>query len=82
MKLVDALKKLGFEDDGVADLKHHGGYDKAVCVYSADYYPYWERVLSPLALILHLRDQTFILHISFKTCWYCILYDLNKLREF
>ncbi len=39
------LKKTGFEGDGVADLNHHGGYDKAVCVYSMDHYPYWEEVL-------------------------------------
>ena len=39
------LKKLGFEGNGVADLKHHGGYDKAVCVYSTDHYLYWEEVL-------------------------------------
>jgi len=39
------LTKLGFEGDGVSDLKHHGGTDKAVCVYSLDHYPYWEAVL-------------------------------------
>lgn len=39
------LTTLGFEGDGVADLKNHGGADKAVCVYSIDHYPYWERVL-------------------------------------
>ncbi|MCP4353464.1 MAG: MOSC domain-containing protein [Desulfobacterales bacterium] len=39
------LGKCGFEGDGVADLKHHGGADKAVCVYSLDYYSYWEDVL-------------------------------------
>lgn len=39
------LSKLGFEGDGVGDLKHHGGTDKAVCVYSIDHYPYWEDVL-------------------------------------
>ena len=39
------LGKLGFEGDGVADHKHHGGHDKAVCVYSLDHYPYWEQVL-------------------------------------
>jgi MOSC domain-containing protein YiiM len=39
------LTKSGFEGDGVADLKHHGGVDKAVCVYSVDHYPYWEEVL-------------------------------------
>lgn len=35
----------GFENDGVGDLKHHGGEDKAVCVYSRDHYPYWEELL-------------------------------------
>jgi len=39
------LKKLGFDGDGVADLKNHGGQDKAVCVYSLDHYPYWEEIL-------------------------------------
>jgi MOSC domain-containing protein YiiM len=27
--------------DGQADLKHHGGIDKAVLAYSADHYPQW-----------------------------------------
>ena len=27
--------------DGQADLKHHGGIDKAVLAYSADHYPRW-----------------------------------------
>jgi MOSC domain-containing protein YiiM len=39
------LKRQGFEGDGVGDLKHHGGSDKAVCAYSIDHYPWWERVL-------------------------------------
>ncbi len=39
------LGKLGFGHDGVGDLRHHGGPDKAVCVYSFDYYPYWENTL-------------------------------------
>lgn len=29
------------EGDGQADRVHHGGPHKAVCVYSADHYPYW-----------------------------------------
>lgn len=40
-----SLKKKGFEGDGVADLRHHGGSDKAVCVYSRDHYSYWEGIL-------------------------------------
>lgn len=39
------LRKLGFDGDGVADLKNHGGLDKAVCVYSLNHYPYWEKLL-------------------------------------
>lgn len=39
------LGRLGFEGDGVADKKHHGGPDKAVCVYSTEYYRYWEEAL-------------------------------------
>ena len=39
------LKKTGFEGDGVGDLQHHGGLDKAVCVYSTAHYPYWENIL-------------------------------------
>ena len=31
--------------DGQADLKHHGGVDKAVLAYSADHYPDWRREL-------------------------------------
>jgi MOSC domain-containing protein YiiM len=39
------LARQGFEGDGVGDLKHHGGFDKAVCVYAIEHYPYWEKVL-------------------------------------
>jgi MOSC domain-containing protein YiiM len=44
------LSTTNFEGDGQADLVHHGGVDKAVCVYPADYYPYWTELLKrPLA---------------------------------
>ena len=36
----------GLAGDGHADLKNHGGADKAVLAYSADHYPYWRRELS------------------------------------
>jgi MOSC domain-containing protein YiiM len=39
------LMKLGFDGDGVGDRKHHGGEDKAVCVYSLDHYAYWSSML-------------------------------------
>lgn len=37
--------KLGIEGDAVADTQVHGGADKAVCVYSADRWPYWRERL-------------------------------------
>lgn len=40
------LRKLSFDGDAQADLKHHGGPDKAVCVYCAEHYPYWEQELN------------------------------------
>lgn len=35
------LSKDGFQGDGVADLKHHGGPGRAVCIYSYEHYAYW-----------------------------------------
>jgi len=40
------LSKRGFEGDGVGDHRHHGGEDKAACVYSIDHYPYWGDTLN------------------------------------
>ncbi|MDW0110578.1 MOSC domain-containing protein [Sporosarcina aquimarina] len=31
----------GFQQDDVADKKHHGGPDRAVCLYPAEHYPLW-----------------------------------------
>jgi MOSC domain-containing protein YiiM len=39
------LHATNFEGDGQGDLKNHGGVDKAVCVYAAEHYPYWEQRL-------------------------------------
>lgn len=39
------LSVRGFEGDGVGDTKHHGGSDKAVCVYIHEHYRYWETTL-------------------------------------
>ncbi|MEZ2327953.1 MOSC domain-containing protein [Bacillus tropicus] len=40
------LSFVKFNGDGQADLVHHGGVDKAVCVYTDDHYPYWEKELN------------------------------------
>ena len=34
----------GFRGDEVADTRYHGGVDKAVCVYPAEHYPFWNGV--------------------------------------
>ncbi|MEH7225582.1 MOSC domain-containing protein [Bacillus sp. JJ1566] len=36
------LTKDGFRGDGVADLKHHGGPDRAVCIYPYEHYSLWK----------------------------------------
>ncbi|MBS4199407.1 MOSC domain-containing protein [Bacillus sp. FJAT-49732] len=36
------LRKGGFDLDGVADLRHHGGEDRAVCFYPFEHYQWWE----------------------------------------
>lgn len=40
------LRKLNFDGDAQADLIHHGGEDKAVCVYPFEHYQYWEEKLN------------------------------------
>lgn len=39
------LSTVNFDGDGQGDLVHHGGVEKAVCVYASEHYPYWEDVL-------------------------------------
>jgi len=39
------LSRLGFEGDQQADLKHHGGPDKAALVYAWEHYAFWEEIL-------------------------------------
>jgi MOSC domain-containing protein YiiM len=40
-----ALEPLGLAGDQQADRKHHGGLDKALCVYPVDHYTHWEERL-------------------------------------
>jgi MOSC domain-containing protein YiiM len=42
------LSSTNLDGDGQADLNVHGGPDKAVCVYSADHYPFWRAQLDVL----------------------------------
>lgn len=44
------VNKLGIEGDFIADLKHHGGPDQAVYLYSLEDYHWWQKKLStPIA---------------------------------
>src|SRR4051794_5951149 len=44
------LGPTGLDGDGQADLRVHGGPDKAVCVYPTEHLPYWsERLGRPFA---------------------------------
>lgn len=36
----------GLKGDGIADTKHHGGPDRAVCIYSDEHYALWEKEFS------------------------------------
>ncbi|WP_313427844.1 MOSC domain-containing protein [Siminovitchia terrae] len=40
------LAKDGFNGDGVADLRYHGGPDRAVCIYPYEHYSLWEQEFS------------------------------------
>lgn len=42
------LGSVNLEGDGQADLVHHGGLNKAICVYSAEHYPFWHHELNHL----------------------------------
>lgn len=37
--------RTNLDGDGQADLKHHGGAEKAVLAYAAEHYPYWQKQL-------------------------------------
>ncbi|MGZ9584361.1 MOSC domain-containing protein [Paenibacillus marinisediminis] len=37
------LTKDGFRGDGVADLRYHGGPDRAVCIYPNEHYALWDQ---------------------------------------
>lgn len=39
------LGTINLDGDGQADLKNHGGPEKAVNVYPVEHYPYWQQVL-------------------------------------
>lgn len=55
------LEKLGLAGDGQADLRHHGGPDKAVLCYSADHYAGWATELRRPAMLWGFFGENFSL---------------------
>ncbi len=43
------MGKINIEGDGQADLRVHGGADKAVMIYALEHYDYWRNVLPDIA---------------------------------
>ncbi len=43
------VQPLGIEGDGQADLRFHGGIDKAVYAYASEHYAYWRTILPDYA---------------------------------
>ncbi|MNI20852.1 6-N-hydroxylaminopurine resistance protein [compost metagenome] len=39
------MTKTNLDGDGQADLRFHGGEDKALCVYCEEHYAYWAKIL-------------------------------------
>ena len=60
---VDGPVELGLTNlsgDGQANLKFHGGREKAVYVYSANYYPHWQNALQRDKLDSQLISETHV----------------------
>jgi MOSC domain-containing protein YiiM len=53
------LRTLNLEGDGQADLTVHGGRDKAVYAYPAEYYPLWRTELPETALPYGMFGENF-----------------------
>ena len=41
-----AVNEVNIAGDGQADLRHHGGRDKAIYAYPHEHYPFWRTKLS------------------------------------
>ena len=45
------VTRIGFADDSQADLKHHGGEEKAIHQYPFDHYPGWREEVGAAKLL-------------------------------
>ncbi|MRH44608.1 MOSC domain-containing protein [Aquibacillus halophilus] len=58
------LSKIGFEGDGQADQKNHGGEDKALLMYSYHHYNYWEKRYNREFNVPSFGENVTINHLS------------------
>jgi MOSC domain-containing protein YiiM len=63
------LSSLQLEGDEQADIVHHGGADKAVCVYSYEHYAYWEKELNrPMPSSAFSENMTVVGLLELDVC--------------
>ncbi len=74
IKGIVAINELGVEGDGQADLKHHGGHDKAICVYTAEHYSYWQNQIGlPTNFSAGAFSASSVSRIA--CCWCCMAFE-------
>lgn len=56
----------GFKGDDVADKKHHGGADRAVCVYPREHYDYWEETFGSALPAAPFGENITVTHMTEK----------------
>lgn len=72
------LYKTHFAGDGQADLKHHGGPDKAVCVYPAEHYSYWETTLERKLPAAAFGENVTVKGLAEQDVWIGDVFQLGK----
>lgn len=56
------IGETGIEGDGQADLKHHGGPEKAIFAYSLEHYHYWKKTIPEANIIHGGMGENFLIH--------------------
>lgn len=72
------LTKDGFNGDGVADLRHHGGPDRAVCVYPYEHYTFWEKEFGYPLSKAHFGENLTVSNMLEKDTYFGDVYRLGE----
>jgi MOSC domain-containing protein YiiM len=63
------LASMQLDGDEQADLVHHGGADKAVCVYSQEHYAFWQKELNrPMPISAFGENLTVVGMLESEVC--------------